>query len=302
MKAVFFAAALIFLAGCAPQIPQEDSFEHELIICGDCMTRFLEMLQKSDSGYCALYGASDEVIEVLESKNIQTVSDHKIKTNSPAIIKRKSKGLMHNKFCVLNGETVWTGSWNPRDKKTEDDVLIIRSKILAENYMREFEELKKGEETESFAKKMMLGDTQVENYFCPEDKCIDRLKEKLSEAKESIRFATYSFTHQKIANELIIKNSEGTDIKGIIEKGTKYTQLNNLKSQGIDVMEDSSKRILHHKLFIIDSETVITGSFNPTKNGDTRNDENFLVIKNKELASKYLKHFENLRKTASDTG
>ena len=290
--------ALIFLAGCTSQIPQEESFNYKVRFCGDCMDLFLEMLDNSEETYCALYRAADEVIEALEKNNVQTVSDSKIKTNSKTIMKRNFKGLMHNKFCVFDGRTVWTGSWNPYRKEMENDVLIIESKILAENYLREFEELKSGEKTESFAKRMMLGDTEVENYFCPEDECINQLRRKISEADESVYFATYSFTHPIIANELIIKNGQGVTVKGIIEKGTKYTQLPSLKKQGIDVVEDVPKRILHHKMFIIDDETVITGSFNPTRNGDSRNDENFLVIKNKELASKYYKRFEDLRRTA----
>jgi len=51
---------------------------------------------------------------------------------------------------------------------------------------------------------------------------------------------------------------------------------------------------MHHKVFIIDNETVITGSFNPTKNADLRNDENILIIHNKWIAKKYLKEFEKV--------
>ena len=40
---------------------------------------------------------------------------------------------------------------------------------------------------------------------------------------------------------------------------------------------------MHHKVFIIDEEIVITGSFNPSKNADTRNDENILIINKKTM-------------------
>ena len=48
---------------------------------------------------------------------------------------------------------------------------------------------------------------------------------------------------------------------------------------------------MHHKLFIIDNETVILGSFNPSKTADTRNDENILIIKDREIALRYLNEF-----------
>ena len=44
---------------------------------------------------------------------------------------------------------------------------------------------------------------------------------------------------------------------------------------------------MHHKVFIIDNKTVITGSYNPTKNGNENNDENILIIYSEELAGEY---------------
>ncbi len=56
---------------------------------------------------------------------------------------------------------------------------------------------------------------------------------------------------------------------------------------------------MHHKVLIIDEETVITGSFNPTKNGDEGNDENVLIIHDKEIAKKFLGEFNYLKKKFS---
>jgi phosphatidylserine/phosphatidylglycerophosphate/cardiolipin synthase-like enzyme len=51
---------------------------------------------------------------------------------------------------------------------------------------------------------------------------------------------------------------------------------------------------MHHKVFIIDGNTVITGSANPTKNGLTRNDENILVIRSGKIAQQYLAEFKSI--------
>ena len=51
---------------------------------------------------------------------------------------------------------------------------------------------------------------------------------------------------------------------------------------------------MHHKVFIIDNETVITGSMNPTGNGDKYNDENILIIRNKEITGRFLQEFANV--------
>ncbi len=40
---------------------------------------------------------------------------------------------------------------------------------------------------------------------------------------------------------------------------------------------------MHHKVIIIDDRTVITGSFNFSRNANRKNDENTLIIENPEL-------------------
>jgi len=51
---------------------------------------------------------------------------------------------------------------------------------------------------------------------------------------------------------------------------------------------------MHHKVFIIDGKTVITGSMNPTGSGNKRNDENMLIIHNEKVVNKFLEEFEDL--------
>jgi len=51
---------------------------------------------------------------------------------------------------------------------------------------------------------------------------------------------------------------------------------------------------MHHKVWIIDGKTVITGSFNPTKAGNEKNDENLVIIHDKEIAGQYLEEFKRI--------
>ncbi|MBS3138619.1 MAG: hypothetical protein A2730_03980 [Candidatus Staskawiczbacteria bacterium RIFCSPHIGHO2_01_FULL_39_25] len=48
---------------------------------------------------------------------------------------------------------------------------------------------------------------------------------------------------------------------------------------------------MHHKVWVTDALTVITGSMNPTKNGDERNDENLIIIKDETIARLFLEEF-----------
>ena len=51
---------------------------------------------------------------------------------------------------------------------------------------------------------------------------------------------------------------------------------------------------MHNKIFIIDEEIVITGSYNPTRNGDENNNENLVIIYDKNIAKKYVDEFNKL--------
>ena len=106
---------------------------------------------------------------------------------------------------------------------------------------------------------------------------------------------TFSFTHERIADAILFNKK--AEIKGLFEKlsGTsKYSQYNRLKDFGLDVKVDKNPKNMHHKVFIIDNITVITGSFNPSLNAENRNDENILIIHDKDIAKRYIEEFQRL--------
>ena len=54
-----------------------------------------------------------------------------------------TKGLMHDKFCIIDGRIVWTGSFNPNPYAIyeNNDTVVIESGELADIYTDEFEKL-----------------------------------------------------------------------------------------------------------------------------------------------------------------
>ena len=55
---------------------------------------------------------------------------------------------------------------------------------------------------------------------------------------------------------------------------------------------DAKHAIAHNKIMVIDGATVITGSFNFTKQAETENAENLLIIRDASIAPKYLGNFD----------
>ena len=94
----------------------------------------------------------------------------------------------------------------------------------------------------------------------------------------------FNFTSQEIADSLISAQLRGIDVNGIMEKSqnSKYSVFNKLNNSRINVTWDTNPANMHHKVFIIDGTTLITGSTNPSNNGLNNNDENIVIIELEE--------------------
>lgn len=285
---------LLLLTACATPY---DAGDIEVFFCpGECEEVLLAALHAGDSR-CAFFDALPEIVDMAYKSGPLIME----KDNSPdGVITDKSSAYMHNKFCILKERFVITGSMNPTHRgmhKNNNNLLLIESEILASNYMDEFREMEKG--AFSGGKKVRyprvnLSGILVENYFCPEDRCEDRVIETLKDAKMSIQFMTFSFTSAPIAEMLIHKHKKGLEISGIFEKSqnSRWSQYDRLKT--LNVTLDDNPYNMHHKVFVIDSRIVITGSYNPTKNGNENNDENILIIHDEEIALQYIAELERI--------
>ena len=111
----------------------------------------------------------------------------------------------------------------------------------------------------------------------------------MDKAKESIYFMTYSFTDEDIGDK-ILEKAEKLPARGLFDSSqlSEWSQYEKLKQLS------QVQKGVHHKVFIIDGETVITGSYNPTKNGNKANDENIIIIHDKEIVQKFREEFNSL--------
>ncbi len=297
---VIIPGLLIFLAACTAQQDQEENLE--VIFCSqyDCYNLFHDLFAKSGKIDCALYSVNGQLVQDLSSKdyklvvdkqNLKSVKSLKYQTNKFA------KNLMHNKFCILDSYSVITGSFNPMyNQNTFDNVLLFRSSRIADIYQDEFDELfsgKFGAGAKIRNNELMINNIPVKIFFCPEDQCENNLINELQKAKQSIYFMTFAFTSNKVGDILMQKHASGVHVEGISDPSQlgKWSEKQRLESENISVHLPPEKILLHHKVFIIDNETVVTGSFNPTKNANENNDENMLIIKDREIARQFIEEF-----------
>jgi len=291
----------------------EKTAEVKVYFCpmDNCEEVYLNLFNSSSASInCAFYDVKDSIINELKKKqnkvDVKLVIDdeyyNKILNLSNENVnqinaKKDYKGLMHNKFCIIDNKKIITGSTNPTENGfniNNNNIIIIESVYLSENYMEEFDELwngifKSGKKVKYPA--IYLNNKRYENYFCPEDECEEHILEALKKAKKSVYFMTFSFTSDKIGNYLISRKD--LIVKGVFEKSqnNKYSEYEKIKGSGIEVVFDKNKRNMHHKVFIIDESVVITGSYNPTQNGDESNDENVLIIHDALIAKRFVDEF-----------
>lgn len=235
--------------------------------------------------------------------------------------------LMHNKFMVIDGKRVWTGSTNMSQNalyQQDNNAILFESRALAREYTAEFEEMFTNHDfgagsgaAEKEKRKntrwsnwvddpSQLNDwleiddqTAVQVFFAPEDDAMARLVAEVKKAKKSIRFMAFAYTSIPLSDIMIEKmqGSHPVTVEGIFEgnhASWAETKIGPLHAAGANVRFDGNPRPLHHKVVIIDDEVVCTGSFNFSEGADTSNDENLLIIRSKPLAAAFTKEFKAL--------
>jgi phosphatidylserine/phosphatidylglycerophosphate/cardiolipin synthase-like enzyme len=130
----------------------------------------------------------------------------------------------------------------------------------------------------------------------------DSLVDLISTAQDSIDFMAFSFTSDKLRDAILAQSEAGLTISGVMEadqvKSNAGTEYDPFKQAGLDVLLDGNEGQMHHKVIIIDKSIVVLGSYNFTNSAETKNDENLLVIYNKDIAAQFIKEFQRVYKQA----
>jgi hypothetical protein len=134
------------------------------------------------------------------------------------------------------------------------------------------------------------------------------ISEVLTDARFSIKVAVAWFTNDNLFNILCDKANQGVDVQVILsnsindyDKGEVYSQ--QLQNVGgalfrCGAADFKSGGLMHHKFAVVDDETVITGSFNWTNQGN-RNEENIVIIRDGKQAQIFLHRFDRLKLSAN---
>jgi len=229
--------------------------------------------------------------------------------------------LMHNKYLVRDGKSVWTGSANftPGGLELQDNnCLIIKSASLAKQYATEFNQLITPQSfvtAPSPSKTVNVGSVKITPFFAPgasegiEDKVVEVLQ-----GAQRVRVMAFLISDPGILNALTAFREPGFDILGVLDPhGMKdalghktpdpllFWFLNdprfvNAPSHAFN--PNGEQDFMHNKLMIIDDRLVVTGSYNFSENAEA-NDENLVLIESQAVAAAYTAYFDALFTTYS---
>jgi len=249
---------------------------------------------------------------VIDTDNLAENAVQRLKQGGVPVVDDKREAIMHDKFVIIDGHTVLTGSWNLTANCTyrnNNNAIVIESEALARNYEAEFTEMFEkhqfgpGSPRNTPSPQLTIDGTLVENYFAPEDGVTEHLLPLVRQAKKSIYFLAYSFTDDRLGQAMLERAKAGVTVAGVFESRgaeTEYGEYPSMKKAGLGVWLDGNPYVMHHKVIIIDEETVELGSFNYSASADKDNDENALVIHNPDVARLYLEEFQRVRQRAME--
>jgi phosphatidylserine/phosphatidylglycerophosphate/cardiolipin synthase-like enzyme len=221
--------------------------------------------------------------------------------------------IMHHKFAVVDGQSIWTGSTNWTETGTtmnNNHAMLLSSTDLADRYTDEFEQMffgdfgsdKEASDEHSAIALDSGGTAQV--WFSPQDEPVDELLSAIAGAESEIYFMIFSFTRDDVVEALVEAQSRGVNVLGIFDESQarmSYSVDEDLADAGVPVYIDGNDNTsgfsggkLHHKVMIIDpgvNNTVITGSMNWSTSGNSSNDENLLVLQGTGIDKTLMRDF-----------
>jgi len=222
--------------------------------------------------------------------------------------------LMHHKFVVRDGGSVWTGSMNWTDdswSRQENVVVTVDSAELAKPFTLDFEELWRDGDVErsGFAaepRPVEVDGLRVRAWFTPgfAEALTHRIAKKVGRA-EKVRICSPVITSAPVLATLAQRIADGKgDIAGCVDATQVEDVLRQWKAQGtvawkIPLLQQvlagsfsgknstpwapgSLHDFMHAKVVVAD-DTVFVGSFNLSHSGE-QNAENVVELEDPELA------------------
>lgn len=132
-------------------------------------------------------------------------------------------------------------------------------------------------------------------YFTPPTGAAGAIVEAIESAQQEVVVQAYGFTHNGIAQAILRAQKRGVSVRVLMDEKSRTTNqyvIDLLLGDSVPYRLDGKHAIAHNKVMVIDTQIVVTGSYNFTNAAETRNAENVLILRSVELARAYRENFE----------
>ncbi|PYS55011.1 MAG: hypothetical protein DMG13_05895 [Acidobacteria bacterium] len=245
----------------------------------------------------------------------------------------KGKHLMHDKFLVRDGTSVWTGSGNFTKGGLllqDNNYVTIDSPAVASAYAKAFGELRGPGHSASHTigipaapAKIKVGNVKMSVLFSTqftEAEDVETEVQKRLKGARKVRIMAMLISDPGILDSLF--ELKRIDIKGVLDPHMMKNVMKRPKGKSkLDpklfwfasgdkrfvaapshaFVKSDNNNFMHNKVMIIDDRVVITGSYNFSENAEL-NDENVLVMESPAIAAAYTKYFDKLFNEYQKTG
>jgi phosphatidylserine/phosphatidylglycerophosphate/cardiolipin synthase-like enzyme len=234
--------------------------------------------------------------------------------------------LMHHKYVVRDGDTVWTGSMNWTDDsftRQENVVAIAQSAPLAAKYTEDFDELWTTGAVEQSGwvdpAPVPLDTLNVRAWFTPGygETLSNRIGTAIARARRRVRICSPVLTAAPVLSDLAQVISEGrVDVAGCVDRPQLNGVIHQWRENGNIVWKlPLLERVLdapfsgkpsepwrpgggvhdfmHAKVTVAD-DVIFMGSFNLSRSGE-KNAENVLELEDAELADRLAGYVDDVR-------
>ncbi len=224
-----------------------------------------------------------------------------------------SKYIMHNKFFVIDDKILFTGSMNISftgcGGYNSNSVIIVENPKFVLAYKKEFEQMSNGifkTKKEDFSSPFIeLGEgVLISANFSPAGSIYQKaVASAINSAKSEIRASIFVLTDKAIINELIEAKNRGVKVRVLVDAtgaSGHRGKINALRQAGIKVKIENWGGKNHEKTIAVDDNTLIIGSANFSYSAYYKNDENMILIKDKDLTTFYNGFFDLMYDSVDD--
>jgi phosphatidylserine/phosphatidylglycerophosphate/cardiolipin synthase-like enzyme len=234
--------------------------------------------------------------------------------------------LMHHKFVVRDGASVWAGSTNWTDDswtREENVIVTVDSAEVAARYALDFEQLWEKRDVEKSGKvssdPIDVDGIPVRTWFSPKrgDRLAHRIAKAISSAERRIRIASPVITSGPVLGSLAeVASDRRVDLAGVVDQTQINAVLHQWDDNGNNTWKEPALRAsltrapfsgknstpyapgrvhdyMHAKVTVCD-DTVFVGSFNLSHSGEM-NAENVLELEHPALAEQMATFIDGIR-------